>query len=174
MNESIFFFFYNMSHKSEVVDQIIVFFADILPYIVVLSAFLFLIFHYEISKKENLFKALIQKWKEVFLLFFSSITAWVLAYFLKFLIKTERPFIAIEGVTSLFYESGYAFPSGHSTFFMALAFAVFFYHRKVGYIFIFFALLIGIARIMAGVHFPIDILGGFILGFIIAFFLKKV
>ncbi len=32
----------------------------------------------------------------------------------------------------------------------------------------FFALLIGIARVMAGVHFSIDILGGFILGALIA------
>jgi membrane-associated phospholipid phosphatase len=63
---------------------------------------------------------------------------------------------------------------------MALAFALYFNHKKVGlpaqagYWFIFFALLIGVARIMAGVHFPIDILGGFVLGFLIAFLLKKV
>ena len=37
----------------------------------------------------------------------------------------------------------------------------------------FFALLIGVARIIAGVHFPIDILGGFIIGFIVAYFIKK-
>ena len=36
----------------------------------------------------------------------------------------------------------------------------------------FFALLIGLARIMAGVHFPIDILGGFIIGSLIAFLVK--
>lgn len=163
-----------MSHKSGVVDQMIIFFADVLPYIVIFFAFLFLIFHHEILKKENPLKALIQKWKEFFLLFFSSVTAWVFAYILKFLFKTERPFIALEGVRSLFSESGFAFPSGHSTFFMALAFSIFFYHKKAGYIFIVFALLIGMARIMAGVHFPIDILGGYLLGFLIAFFFKNV
>jgi len=36
----------------------------------------------------------------------------------------------------------------------------------------FFAFLIGIARIIAGVHFPIDILGGFILGAGIAYLIK--
>ena len=42
----------------------------------------------------------------------------------------------------------------------------------------FFALLIGLARIIAGVHFPIDILGGFVLGgivsFLVAFLVKYV
>jgi len=36
----------------------------------------------------------------------------------------------------------------------------------------FFALLIGIARIIAGVHFPVDILGGFILGILTAYLVK--
>jgi undecaprenyl-diphosphatase len=52
---------------------------------------------------------------------------------------------------------------------MALAFSIFFLHKKAGYYFMFFALLIGLARIMAGVHFPADILGGFVLGFAISF-----
>jgi len=37
----------------------------------------------------------------------------------------------------------------------------------------FFALLIGLARIVAGVHFPLDILGGFALGIAVAFLVKK-
>ncbi len=41
-------------------------------------------------------------------------------------------------------------------------------------IFIFFAFIIGLARIIAGVHFPIDILGGFLFGGLIAYFLKNV
>lgn len=174
MNDKIFFFFYDMSHKSGLVDQMIIFFADILPYIVVVLAFVFLIFHHEILKRENPFKALMQKWKEFFLVFFSGAFAWFLAYVLKYLIHTERPFIVLQNVYSLFPQTGFAFPSGHSTFFMALAFAIFFNHKKIGYVFILFALLIGIARIVAGVHFPIDILGGYLLGFLIAFFFKNV
>jgi len=57
---------------------------------------------------------------------------------------------------------------------MALAFAIFLTHKKVGYWFMFFALLIGIARIIVGVHFPIDILGGFILGALIAYLVRFV
>ena len=161
MNETIFFFFYNLSHQSAFFDKLVIFFADTFPYIVVLLAVIYLFFY----KKD---------WRDFFVIFISSGLAWVLAYILKILIHTPRPFDIFSNVFSLFPETGYAFPSGHATFFMALAFALFFNHKKVGYVFILFALLIGLARIIAGVHFPIDILGGFILGFTIAFFLKKV
>jgi undecaprenyl-diphosphatase len=55
---------------------------------------------------------------------------------------------------------------------MALAFAIYLSHKKAGYIFMHIALLIGIARVAAGVHFPIDILGGFILGIFIAYIVR--
>jgi undecaprenyl-diphosphatase len=57
---------------------------------------------------------------------------------------------------------------------MGIAFAIFLTHKKAGYWFMFFALLIGLARIIVGVHFPIDILGGFILGALIAYLVRFV
>ena len=174
MNDTIFFFFYNLSHQSIFFDRVIIFFADIFPYIVVVLAFLFLLIHKEKNPPDRIISVIRARWKETTFVFFSGAFAWILAHFLKFLFHIERPFDLFTQVIPLFSETGYAFPSGHATFFMALAVALFFNHKKVGYVFILFALLIGIARIMAGVHFPIDILGGFILGFFIAFFLKNV
>ncbi|KKP87951.1 MAG: hypothetical protein UR92_C0017G0001, partial [Candidatus Nomurabacteria bacterium GW2011_GWA2_35_80] len=89
MNDSIFFFFYNLAHSSELFDQIVIFVADIFPYIVVILAFLFLIFY-----KKN--------FKETILIFFSSAFAWFLAYVLKFLFHTQRPFDLFPNVVSLF------------------------------------------------------------------------
>jgi len=173
MNNEIFYFFYNLAHKSVFFDKLVFFVADIFPYIVIILAFLFLIFHHEVLFSKNPFKALIQKWKEIFLSFFSGLFAWILAHILKTFFSTTRPFDLFQNVVPLFTETGFAFPSGHATFFSALAFSIFFNHKKVGYVFIFFAVLIGLARIIAGVHFPVDILGGFILGFLIAFLFKK-
>ena len=178
MNNQIFFFFYSLAHQSKILDGVIVFFAVYFPYIVVILAGLFLLFHHEVLKAEEPFRVFLEKKREILMVFFSGCLAWVLAYVLKFLFHTLRPFDAITQVRSLVPESGYAFPSGHATFFMALAFSLFFLHKKAGYWFMFFALLIGIARITAGVHFPIDILGGFILGsgisYLVAFFRKNV
>lgn len=174
MNDKIFFFFYNLAHQSVFFDRLVIFTAEIFPYIVVFLAGIFLLFHREVLPSQNPLREFLKKWKEITLVFFSGFFAWLLAYILKFLVHTGRPFDIFPQVASLIPETGYAFPSGHATFFMALAFALFFNHKKIGYLFILFALLIGLARIIAGVHFPIDILGGFILGFVIAFFLKNV
>ena|ERR1035437_6041361 len=172
MNNQIFFFFYSLAHQSKILDNVIVFFAVYFPYVVVILAGLFLLFHHEVLKAEEPFRVFMEKKREILMVFFSGCLAWVLAYILKILIHIPRPFDVFSQVRSLFSESGYAFPSGHATFFMALAISIFFLHKKAGYVFMLFALLIGLARIIAGVHFPIDILGGFVLGATVALLIK--
>lgn len=174
MNESIFFFFYNLAHQSSLVDGLIVFFAVYFPYLVIFSAGIFLLMHHEVLKAENPYQVFLQKKREILSAFLVGILAWILAYGLKFLFQFPRPFDALSGVSSLIPESGFGFPSGHATFFMALAMSIFFFHKKFGYIFIFFAILIGVARVVSGVHFPVDILAGFILGALVAYFAKNV
>lgn len=164
MNNTIFFFFYNLTYKSAFFDQVIIFFAVYFLYAVIFFVGIFLLMHHEVLKAEAPFVVFMEKKKEFLALFFSGLSAYFLALFLKILFHTPRPFDIFPQVQSLFTETGYAFPSGHTMVASAIAFTLFFTHKKAGYIFIFFAFLIGLARIIAGVHFPIDILGGFVLG----------
>ena len=179
MNNSIFFFFYNLAHRSALADSIIVFFAVYFIYIVIVLAGLFLLFYHKVLPSQNPVKEFISKWREFILLGASGGLAWSLVKILKILIHTERPFDIFGNVQSLFLETEYvyAFPSGHTAVASVIAFALFFTHKKAGHVFMFFALLIGLARIAAGVHFPIDILGGFALGaivaYLVAYFVKK-
>ncbi|MEI7709464.1 MAG: phosphatase PAP2 family protein [bacterium] len=160
MNESIFFFFYNLAHISNIFDNIVIFFAVSLIYVVIISALLFSYFYRK-------------SWREFFLVLFSGGVTWFLAKFVaKILFHTLRPFVIFPQVHSLFAETGYAFPSGHTAVAAAVAFAVFFINKKYGYVFMLLALLIGLARVTAGVHFPIDILGGFALGASVAWLIK--
>lgn len=161
MNNIIFYFFYSFAHQSKFLDGLIIFCAVYLPYIVTISALIFIILYH---------KSL----KEVVLVFLSGVSAWVVSSLLKILIHTGRPFAVISSVHNIFPESGYAFPSGHATFFASIAFAIFFKHKVVGSLFLIFAFIIGIARIASGVHFPIDILVGYLLGFLVAFLFKTI
>ena len=164
MNDSIFYFFYSFAHRSNFFDHLVIFFAVYFPYIVVILAIIFLLFYHKIKK--------------ILSVFFSGFLALIVAEILKILFRIPRPFLALPDVHALFPETGYSFPSMHAVFFSAISVAIFFSHKKAGYVFMFFALLIGLARIVAGVHFPIDILVGFIIGgvvaYTVAFFVKNV
>ncbi len=161
MNDTVFFFFYNLAHQSIFLDKMIVFLADTFPYIVAVGAGIFLFYkHFKI--------------KEFIFVFLSSFFAYAIASILKILIHTPRPFLVFSDVQSLFIENSFAFPSGHAAFFSCLAMTIFFINKKVGYYFMFFAFLIGITRIASGVHFPVDILGGFAIGIAISFVFKYI
>lgn len=178
MDSTIFFFFYNLAHQSILVDGLIIFTAVYLPYIVVILAGLFLLFHHEVLKAEEPFKVFLEKKIEISAAFFAGVLAWIFSKIFKLLIHIPRPVNLFNNVHPLFLETGYGFPSGHATFFSALAVAIFLKHKKAGYIFMVFAFLIGIARIVSGVHSPLDIFGGFVLGsfigYLVAYFVKNV
>ncbi len=178
MNDKLFFIFYDLAHRSRLLDQMIVFIAESFPYVVIVLAGIFLVFHYKVWSFSNPVREFLDKWKFLAPAVLSASLAWYSAKILKILFNTERPFVLFKEVIPLFSRSDYSFPSTHSAILMALAVSLFFINKKVGYIFIFFALLVGIARIATGAHFPIDILGGFALGILvsysIAYFFKKI
>lgn len=91
---------------------------------------------------------------------------------IRFFYHSPRPFEALS-FSALISESGSSFPSGHAAFFFALAMTVFYYGRRLGWWFFSFALVVGFARIFAGVHWPLDILGGAGVGILSGFLVHK-
>lgn len=91
---------------------------------------------------------------------------------LKHVIARERPF---ENVSSKFYtywkaagalnESGYSFPSGHTTAATAFGVSLFLHTKKrCSWLFLAIPAVMGFTRIYFVVHYASDILGGFIAG----------
>lgn len=169
MSNNLFFFFNNLSNQSSFIDNVIIFIAVYLPYLVVLGAGVYLLIHHHIIPNSNPFLEFKRKWSEVFIAFISGGLAWLCGEIIKNIISSPRPFITWSQVQNLFPETGFAFPSQHAAFFTALAFSIYLQHKKAGYFFLFFALFISIARIAGGVHYPIDILGGITLGILISY-----
>lgn len=104
----------------------------------------------------------------------ACLTAWFGAFLIKFFFPTSRPFM-LNGkeVDVLFKPLDGAFPSEHTTLAFALAVTIFMHDRKVGWIYLVLAAIIGISRVLANVHYPIDIVGGAFLGTIVAVIIEK-
>lgn len=164
MNETLFNFFYSFAHQSPLMDMTIVFVAKWYGFIILAVLFVYLFEHKDNPKKGV---------RDLFVVGVTAVSAYLIAYLFKDTFQTLRPFDANQAVKSLVAESGYAFPSGHATFFMALATSLWFYHKRLAVFFGISAILIGIARISAGVHWPIDILGGLFLGYAVGTTLYK-
>jgi undecaprenyl-diphosphatase len=102
------------------------------------------------------------------------VIALVAAQSLKLVIPSPRPFVlgaATPLTLTVHYDN--AFPSGHTAAAFALAVTVLFYNRRLGIIFVFVAALVGVSRVWANVHWPIDIVGGAVLGTVVAIVLNK-
>ena len=67
----------------------------------------------------------------------------------------------------------YSFPSGHTFASFAAAVSVFLYYKKAGTAAIILAFLIGFSRLYLFVHFPTDVLAGFVIGVMIALLCVK-
>jgi len=154
LNRALFQIIFGLSHKNFFLDYLVVFFAQYLPYFLVLGFFLFVF---------------LEKGRRVRLFLFTEtllaiiLSRGILTEIFRFFYSHERPFDAL-GITALIKESGNSFPSGHASFLFALATIIFYSNRKWGGWFFALATVNGLARIFAGVHWPLDILGGAIVG----------
>lgn len=103
-----------------------------------------------------------------------------LAYFLRIIlgmiILRPRPFEFLPDVNQLIVTEGLqsSFPSGHAAIAFALAFSVYFADRTWGVSFLIIALLISLGRIFVGVHYPFDIVGGFLIGLLAVWIVRVV
>lgn len=86
------------------------------------------------------------------------------SHLLKETIQRLRPYEALQNVTQLVGSGGGSFPSNHALNNAAAAVVLSAYYRKLTWLWVAIALLIGFSRVYVGVHYPSDVLGGFVIG----------
>lgn len=114
------------------------------------------------------------KKEQVFHALFAAGSAWIIAHIIKALFPTLRPFqVNGEPVEVIIPLTNGGFPSGHTAAAFALALTIWKHDKKAGIVFLVSAVIVGIARVLANVHYPVDILGGAVLGIIDALVVEK-
>lgn len=137
-------------------NQIIIFCADNLVFVSILYSVVYVIWKHE--RRHHI--------KHIVIILGSGLFAWVVAHVLKDIIAHPRPDLTNALVVP---DSLYSFPSGHAALMFALGLSMFSFDKKAGIIIFVLAILTGIARVLAGVHFWYDIVGGIVVGFLVSY-----
>ena len=86
---------------------------------------------------------------------------------------STRPFIALEGVRLVVHDNGfYSFPSGHFAISSAIVSVILMkaenHKHELSLLSILYLLILAFVVIYGGVHYPIDVIGGGIIGVVAA------
>lgn len=143
-------------------DNVIIFGARHLTLVMILIA---LVFFLKLSR---------EKQKEVIIFAIVTLPAiYLMAKISSLFYYNPRPFIVENFVPLIPHADNNGFPSDHTLLSAAVAAVVYFFNRKVGAFLFLLALLVGAARVLAGVHHAVDIAGSFAVTGMVSFLVYK-
>jgi len=104
---------------------------------------------------------------------FSLITAFIFSLVLKELFVVPRPYLTYGGYPSAGVDGFSSLPSTHSALAFSLATSVIFQQKILGVFLFGIAVLVGLGRVLAGVHYPADILVGMLIGVLVGVIINQ-
>lgn len=152
INQQLFLYIFSLAHKNPLLDILFIFGAT---YLVFFAFFLILILAIKYPSKEK---------RVVLLILISLAVAWLMITIIRQFIFEPRPFVTLPIRPLIIDVSVPSFPSVHTTIMSAVAFSYFFFKSRFRKIFLMFFIIVGFSRIAVGVHYPLDILTGALVG----------
>lgn len=126
-------------------------------YLIYLTIVLMFILSFRFTFKEK---------KAMLLAFLAIPIAVLLIKGIHFFFFENRPFVYYDITPLIAHNPNASFPSRHASIMSVITFAYFIYRSKWAPFFLVFLIWVGLARVYVGVHYPLDIVGGIILGIV--------
>ena len=98
--------------------------------------------------------------KTIFFGLLAFVIAYAIAKMAGYFYFDSRPFIVEHFIPLIAHENDNGFPSDHTLFISILGAILYPYNKRTSILVFLIALLVGFARVYAGVHHPIDVAGG--------------
>lgn len=164
MDRAIVHYAHGFIGRVPVLDGFAVFFASYFPYLFILA---FMCLPYTQGAWVGLYglprkRARLQFFLTAFLAVL--IASGIVAPLIHYLYGRPRPFAEFGWEPLFAHDANPSFPSSHATLLFTLAASMWQLHKKWGYWFAGFALVIGVGRVYSLVHYPTDIIFGALIG----------
>lgn len=165
LNTDLFFLVFNLKGQNPILDQLMIFATE---YLIYLTFLLVLILALKGGIKE----------KKSFLIIILSLPIAVLIIKLIHIFVFEpRPFVTYNLIPLVSETLNASFPSRHATISAVLAFAFTYFKSKWAPLLLLIMVWISISRVYVGVHYPLDLIGGWataIISIALALQIKKI
>lgn len=158
MNLEIFRLINNLANKNRVLDDIMIFFTNYVPYMFMLIvAFIFIL---GVARKNSEYQ------KAAINVFFLAVINLTLNFLIGNIFYVNRPFVNNKVNLILPHVQDASFPSDHAAGTMSIAIGLGKYNRLLGTILTILSFIVGFSRIYVGHHYPLDVVGAYIIVFI--------
>lgn len=116
---------------------------------------------------------LFKRWRVAWRIFVTAGGAGLVAEIVKHVVKEPRPAHLISGFHERVVDTGYGFPSAHTTLATAMALTVWFLlPRRWRFLSVIWIILVAASRLYLGVHSPVDVVGAFGVGLAAVSFIR--
>ena len=157
MNMELFRLINNLANKNGVMDGIMIFVSNYVPYI--FMAVIVIVFILGIKQKRFEYRKIA----------FSTVVITIINLIINLLIRSifhvDRPFIHNKVNLLVPHDTASSFPSNHATGTMSIALGLGKYNKTLEVIMTILSIIVGFSRVYVGDHYPADVIGAYVIVF---------
>jgi undecaprenyl-diphosphatase len=155
MNLQVFRLINNLANQNVVLDKIMIFFSNDVPYIFI--AAVALVFILGIAQRNPDYR------KIAFSTIFITVINLMINLAIRSIFPVARPFVYNRVNLLVPHDTASSFPSNHATGTMSIALGLEKFSKPISIILTILSIIVGFSRVYVGNHYPADIIGSYII-----------